>query len=291
MDQLVQLLFNGLAIGCVYALVALGMIIVYEATGVVNFATGQFVMVGAFVGATAFLQSGLGGVPAYLLALASMAAFGVAFFFGVYRPLQRHSIVTIIIGTVAIGIVMQNIALLVWGPLPIRTPSPFGSAAFSVLGATVTAHAAFVIAVTLVLVAALYWLLYRTPVGERMRAVAQDAEAARIMGIRVAGIYALTWVIAAVLACVAGILLGPIWFPDVNMGDSIALKAFAAAIIGGFGSVPGAIVGGVLVGLAEILGASYVSSTYKELIVFALMVAFLLAYPQGIFGERVGERG
>jgi branched-chain amino acid transport system permease protein len=134
-------------------------------------------------------------------------------------------------------------------------------------------------------------LLMRTPLGVRMRAVAQDPEAARLMGVSVTFIHGLTWVIAAVLAGMAGIMLGPIWFPDVGMGDAVALKAFAAAIIGGFGSVPGAIIGGILVGLAEVLGAYYISSTYKELIVFGLMVGFLLIYPQGLFGEKVGERG
>jgi branched-chain amino acid transport system permease protein len=291
MEQLVQLTFNGLAIGCVYALVALGMIIVYEATGVVNFATGQFVTVGTFLAATALVGLNLPALPAFVLAVAAMALFGVAFFFAVYRPLQKHSVVTIIIGTVAIGILMQNVALLIWGPLPVRVPSPFGPAQFKLFGASIAMHWLFVIGATVILVALLYWLLYRTPVGERMRAVAQDTEAARLMGISVPRIYALTWVIAAGLAGIAGLLVGPIWLPDVNMGDAVALKAFAAAIIGGFGSVPGAIVGGVLVGLAEMLGAAYISSTYKELLVFGLMVGFLLVYPQGIFGERIGERG
>lgn len=291
MEGLLQLVLNGLAIGCVYALVALGMILVYEATGIVNFATGQFVMVGTFAAVTGVATGNLPVLPAYAAALVGMALFGLAFFVLVHRPLQRHSVVTVIIGTVAIGIVIQNVAQLVWGPLPIRPRSPFGSGMVDVLGARVTVHALFVIAATVVLVAALYAVLFLTPVGVRMRAVAQDPEAGRLMGISVTRVHALTWIIAAVLAGLAGIMLGPIWIPDVAMGDSVALKAFAAAIIGGFGSVPGAIVGGVVVGLTEVLGAFYVSSTYKELIVFGLMVAFLLIYPQGLFGERVGERG
>ncbi len=291
MEQLLQLSFNGLAIGCVYALVALGMIIVYESTGVVNFATGHFVMVGTFVAASAVIGAKLPLLPAYIGALVAMGLFGVAFFFAVYKPLQRHSLVTVVIGTVAIGILMQNVALVIWGPLPVRTPSPFGSSAIDLFGARIAVHWLFVIAVSLLMVSALYALLFRTPIGERMRAVAQDSEAARLMGIRIGGIYALTWVIAAVLAGVAGILIGPIWLPDVYMGDAVALKAFAAAIIGGFGSVPGAIVGGLLVGLTEMLSARYIDSTYKELIVFGVMIGFLLIYPQGIFGERIGERG
>jgi branched-chain amino acid transport system permease protein len=124
-----------------------------------------------------------------------------------------------------------------------------------------------------------------------MRAVAQDAEAARLMGLNVNLLLALSWVLAAVLAGIAGLLLGPMWFADVNMGDPIALKAFAATIIGGFGSLPGAIAGGLFVGLTELLGASYLSSAYKDLIAFVVMILFLLVRPQGVFGERIQDRG
>jgi branched-chain amino acid transport system permease protein len=124
-----------------------------------------------------------------------------------------------------------------------------------------------------------------------MRAVAQDVETARLMGLRVELLLAFAWVLAAILAAFAGLLVGPMWFADVNMGDAIALKAFAATIIGGFGSVPGAIAGGLSVGLIEIIGAAYLSSTYKDLFAFVVMILFLLLRPQGIFGERVSDRG
>ena len=291
MSQLLQLTINGVAIGSVYALVALGLVLVYEASGIVNFATGQFVMVGTFVAISALASTGLPAYPAYVLALAGMAVFGIAFFLIVHRPLQRQPIVTVIIATVAIGIVIQNLGMLVWGPLPVRPRSPFGVGVVHVLGTYVTVHVVWVIATTFVLVGLLYAYLFFTPVGVRMRAVAQDPETSRLMGISVTRMHALTWIIAAALAGIAGIMLGPIWLPDVNMGDSVALKAFAAAIVGGFGSIPGAIVGGLIVGVTEVLGAYYVSSAYKELIVFGLMVGFLLVYPQGLFGERLGDRG
>ena len=291
MGELFQLVVIGLAVGSVYALVALGFIIVSEATGVVNFATGQFVMVGTFFGVTTLLQLGWSFAPAYGAALAGMVLFGLVFYALVFRPLQDRAVVTIIIGTVAIGIVIQNTALLTWGSLPLRPRSPFGETTVEILGSVVSAHALFIIAVTGALILGLYLLLYRSALGSRMRAVAQDREAARLMGIEVDRIFALTWVIAAFLAGVAGLLLGPLWFADVTMGDPLALKAFAAAIIGGFGSVPGAILGGIFVGLAEILGAAYVSSAYKDGLVFLLMILFLLLRPQGIFGERIGTRG
>jgi branched-chain amino acid transport system permease protein len=290
-DQLIQLCANGLALGCVYGLVALGFILVSEATGVVNFATGQFVMLGCFMGVSTVMKLGLPIWPGYGLALVGMLAFGAAFYFLVYRPLQDGAAVSVIIGTVGIGIAMQNVALLVWDSLPLRPPSPFHAEPLAFGRSVLSWHWLFAIAVTGVLVSLLYVVLYRSALGARMRAVAQDREAARLMGIPVDALLMLTWLIAAFLAGVAGLLLGPLWFADVSMGDPIALKAFAAAIIGGFGSVHGAILGGVFVGLAEILGAAYLTSTYKDALVFLLMVLFLLVRPQGIFGERISQRG
>lgn len=287
---LLQTIFNGLAIGCIYALLALGFVLVYEATGVVNFAAGQFVVIGAFLGIS--MISGLGAVvPGTILALVGMIGLGILFFFVVYRPLQQSPVVTVIVGTIAVGIIVQNIGQMIWGPLPQRLPSPFGVAPLSLGGVVVSAHILAVIVITMIVVTGLYVLLYRSVLGARMRAVAQDAEAAKLMGINVAGIYALTWALAGGLAGLGGLLMGPVWFVDSSMGDALALKSFAATIIGGFGSVPGAVLGGIIVGLAESLGAAYVSSTYKDALVFLLMVGFLVARPQGLFGESRGDRG
>ena len=228
--------FNGIAIGCIYALMALGFVLVYEATGVVNFAAGQMVVLGAFFGLTGVAALGQAPIPGYLFALLSMMVLGVIFYFFVYRPLQNSPVVTILV------------------------------------------------------VGLLALLLYRTSLGAQMRAVAQDAEAARFMGINAGNVYALTWALAGALAGTGGLLMGPVWFVEASMGDALALKAFAATIIGGFGSVPGAILGGVLVGLTESLSAGYISSTYKDAIVFLVMIGFLLLRPQGIFGEYSGDR-
>jgi branched-chain amino acid transport system permease protein len=285
-----QTIFNGIAIGCIYALLALGFVLVYEATGVVNFANGQFVVIGAFLGISGIAALGA-TVPGTVLALVAMVCLGILFFFVVYRPLQQSPVVTVIVGTIAVGIIVQNIGLLIWGPLPQRLPSPFGLAPVSVLGVVISAHIIAIILITALVVGALYLLLYKTVIGARMRAVAQDAEAAKLMGINVAGIYALTWALAGGLAGLGGLLMGPVWFVDASMGDAMALKSFAATIIGGFGSVPGAVLGGLIVGLAESLGAAYISSTYKDALVFLLMVGFLIARPQGLFGEARGDRG
>lgn len=291
MLQFVQLFINALAIGSIYAVVALSFEIAYEATGVVNFATGQLVTVGAFVGASAIAYTHAAMPVSYAMTFAAMAVVGIAFYYSAFLPLRGKSVVTIVIGTVAMGITIQNVSQIVWGPLPASVPSPLGSGILHVYGTAIPLHAVFVVVVAAILIGSVALLLHRTLLGKQLRAVAQDLDAALLMGIRVRRIYGLSWILVAILAGIAGLLLAPIWFIDVSMGDALALKAFAAAVIGGFGSIPGAICGGILVGLCEILGAAYVSSEYKDALVFAIMIGFLLLRPQGIFGERVGERG
>lgn len=291
MLQFLQLFANALAIGCIYAVVALSFEIAYEATGVVNFATGQLVTIGAFVGATAIAYTHADMPVSYATTIAAMAVVGIAFFVGVFLPLRGKSVVTVVIGTVAMGIAIQSASQIVWGPLPAAVRSPFAGAMLQVAGTVIPMHAVFVVGVAGLLIGLLGFFLHGTMLGRQFRAVAQDLDAALLMGIRVRWIYGLTWSLVAVLAGIAGLLLAPMWFIDVSMGDALALKAFAAAVIGGFGSIPGAICGGILVGLCEILGAAYVSSAYKDALVFAVMIAFLLLRPQGIFGEHVGDRG
>jgi len=291
MQDLIQLLVNGVALGSVYALAALGFVIVYSATGIVNFAAGQFVMLGAMFAVTTVLQLALPMAIAIPLAVAMMAAFGFLFYYGVHLPLRAQPAVTVVIATVMIGLSMQNGAHMLWGSLPFRLPSPFGDATLDLLGNQITVHALASIGITAALIVLLHLLMQHSSMGRVMRAVAQDLPTARLMGLPVGVLLASSWAIASVLAAFAGVLIAPMWFADAHMGDAIALKAFAATIIGGFGSVPGAIAGGLFVGLAEILGASYISSAYKDLLCFGAMIAFLVARPQGIFGESVAERG
>jgi branched-chain amino acid transport system permease protein len=286
-----QLAINGFAIGGVYALAAMGFVIVYETTGVVNFAAGQFVMFGTFAGVAALVNAHLPWPIAYGVALLAMAAFGIVFFALVYRPLRASPAVTVIIGTVAISITMQNAALLTFGSWPVRLASPIEGMTVELGGAIISVHALMTVGMTALLVAGLWVLLHRTSFGIGMRAVAQDVQAAKLMGLKVNRLLAMSWVLGALLAGAAGLLLGPMWFADVNMGDPVALKAFAATIIGGFGSLPGAVVGGIFVGLSEVLGASYISSAYKDLISFGIMIGFLFVRPQGLFGEKIQDRG
>ena len=290
MTDFIQLVASGLAVGSVYALAAIGFVLVYSATGVVNFAAGQFVMLGTFAGVSMLVFAGLPWPVGYLGALLLMAAVGALFFASVYLPLRHSPQITLVIGTLAMGLVLQNGALVVFGPWPLRLPSPLDGVVVSVAGAVLTGHTVAVVVATSALIGLLWLLLHRTSLGIAMRAVAQDDQAAKLMGLRVLPLLSFSWVLAAVLAGFAGLMVGPLWLADTHMGDAIALKAFAAAIIGGFTSLPGAIAGGVLVGLVEVLGASYISSAYKDLIAFGTMILFLLVRPQGIFGESIQDR-
>jgi len=288
--QIIQLALNALAAGCIYAVVALSVEIAYESTGVVNFAAGQLVTAGALIGLSAVAFTKANFLPAYLLVLVGMSLIGLVFLIFVYLPLRRQSVLTIVIGTVGVGIFIQNVMLLTWGPLPKSVRSPMGGGALKFGDVSVSLHVLYVIAVTAVLIVAMYMLIYRSSIGRQFRAMAQDPEAATLMGIRVKALYAFNWILVCVLSGIAGLLFAPMWLVDVTSGDNLGLKAFAAIMIGGFGSVPGAILGGVIVGAIEIFGAFYISSNFKDALVFASMFLFLLVRPQGIFGERIADR-
>lgn len=290
MEQLLQLALGAIAVGCVYAVIALSLELAYEATGVVNFATGQLAIVGSLIGVTALGLSGESHSATYLMTLAGMMAVGVLFFCAGYWPLRGQPLISIIIGTMAIGMFIQNISLMAWGSLPLASSSPVGRGVSTIFGASMPHHAIFVVLVTACLVLSVYLLLYKSMYGTKLRALAQDSDTAQLMGINTNRSLLGMWVLVCVLGGIAGLLLAPMWFVDVTMGDALALKAFAAAVIGGFGSIPGAICGGILVGLTEILGSAYISSQYQDAIVFGLMILFLIFRPQGLFGERISDR-
>ncbi len=290
MDQLVQLLVNGVSMGCIYGLVALGFILIFNATGVVNFAQGEFVMLGAFVAVTALTQWGLPLLPGLAAVALAVAAAGWLFQRLAYQPIRDKPLLAIIICTAMVGAFMRSGALLVWGPYPLPLSSVLPDRLL-VLGRVVLPLQNLVIVVlTGVLLLGLWGFFFRTAWGLRLRATAQDFDTARLMGIHVGRAVTATWVLGALLGAAAGLLLAPLWNASPEMGGAVALKAFAACIIGGFGSVPGAVLGGVLVGLVEILAAAYLSSAYKDAITFLIMIAFLVFLPRGLFGERVAEK-
>ena len=290
MDLALQLLFTGLGIGAVYALVALGFVLIFRATNVVNFAQGEFSMVAAFMMVVLSINLDLPYWLSFLLALAGMALLGALFNLGVYYPLRHRTYLPVIISTIGASILMANTVLALYGPQPQVLPGWFDTPGFMVGPVYMDAQYLLIMAVTAALVALQYWFFEKTLLGKKLQATSQDKEMASLLGIRVSTMIMITFVYSAVIGGIAGILVAPILFVSIQMGATIALKAFAATIIGGFGDVAGAIIGGLALGVIETFGAAYISVPYKDGFAFLVLVAFLVFRPQGIFGERVAEK-
>ena len=285
-----QLLFSGLAVGGVYALVALGFVLIIRATNVVNFAQGDFAMIGAFAMVTLLSALQLPYWLGFLLALAVMTVFGVIFNYAVYYPLRNRSFLPVIISTLGASIFLQNTVLGIFGPQPRSLEKVFKTPGFEVAGVFLDSQYLVILAVTLVAVAFQYFFFEHTLLGKKLQATSQDKDMARLVGIPVAWMIAVTFIYSATLGGLAGILIGPVLFVSIGMGSIIALKAFSATVIGGFGDVTGAIVGGLLLGVVESFGAAYISVPYKDAFAFLLLLIFLLIRPQGIFGEKISEK-
>jgi branched-chain amino acid transport system permease protein len=290
MDFALQLFFTGIGIGAIYALVALGFVLIYRATNVVNFAQGDFAMLGAFAMILLAVDLEWPYWLSIILTLAGLIIFGALFNLGVYYPLRHRSFLPVIISTIGASILLENGVLFAYGPAPQSLPGMFVTQGFNVGGVFFDSQYLLILAVTVVMVTFQYLFFERTLIGKKMQATSQDKEMASLLGIPVALMIMLTFIYSATLGGLAGILVGPILFVSVGMGSSIALKAFAASIIGGFGDVTGAVVGGLALGVIETFGAAYISVPYKDGFAFLVLFVFLLIRPQGFFGERVAEK-
>lgn len=289
--MLTQVIFSGLAMGAIYALVALGYVFVWNTMAVVNFAAGEFVTFAAFVFVATFItRLELPFGIAALLAAATMALLGAAFSRIVFARLQRQRVLVAIIATVGFGIFLKEMARIIYGPEPILYTGSFGMDTVEILDVRMGKQQLLILAVVVAVTALQHFVLKRTMAGKVMRAVALDRDTAALMGIPVQKVLARTFAYASVLSALAGILLAPLFFVTTEMGTMVGLKGFVAMIIGGFGSVPGAILGGVLLGVVENLAAFGISSTYKDAIAFALLLVFLAVRPQGILPERSADR-
>ena len=285
-----QVLFSGLALGSIYALVALGFVLIIRATNVVNFAQGDFAMLGAYAMVTFFTILHLPYWLALILAIIAMGVIGMIFNYGVYYPLRNRSFLPVLISTLGASIFLQNTVLAVYGPQPMPLDKVINVQGYQVGGVFLDSQYLVIVFVTIVAVAFQYFFFEHTMLGKKLQATSQDKDMARLLGIPVAWMIAITFIYSATLGGLAGILVGPVLFVSIGMGSTIALKAFAATIIGGFGDVKGAIVGGIFLGIAESFAAAYISVPYKDAFAFLLLFIFLLFRPQGIFGEKVSEK-
>jgi branched-chain amino acid transport system permease protein len=256
---------------------------------VVNFAQGDFATIPAFVVAFLLNSSGLPMWLAILGTIVFAVLFGLVFNRLVYHPLRKRSFVPVIIATIGVSLFLKNVALVLFGADP-RRVKPLVSGVVDLFGTRINAQYLVIIGVTVVLLVAQYLVFDRTIVGKRLQATAQNREMAALMGINTGLMIAATFAYSAVLGAVAGILVAPLFGVTTGLGTIIALKAFAATVIGGFGSVPGAVIGAAFLGLVEIFGAAYVSTDYKDAFAFVILIAVLLFRPEGFFGEKIQQK-
>jgi branched-chain amino acid transport system permease protein len=247
-------------------------------------------MVGAYLMVVFAVDLGWPYWLSFLLALGGMALLGVVFNLGVYYPLRHRSFLPVIIATIGASILLANSVLAIYGPQPQVLQGWFETPGFQLGPVYLDSQYLLIIAVTVVLVIFNYWFFEHTLLGKKLQATSQDKEMASLLGISVSTMIMITFIYSAMLGGLAGILVAPVLFVSIQMGSTIALKAFAATIIGGFGDVTGAIIGGLALGVIETFGAAYISVPYKDGFAFLVLVAFLIFRPQGIFGERVAEK-
>jgi branched-chain amino acid transport system permease protein len=277
--------------GCVYALVALGFVLIYKATETVNFAQGDLMMLGAFFALTGATVLGLPYWLTIPFAVAVMLAVGMALERAVLRPVLGYPAFTVVMVTIGVGFVLRGVVTMVpgWGTETYALATPFADKVLRVGGVVVAEQQLAVILHTALLCAALYLFFRHTRIGVAMQATSQNQLAAYYMGIPVRRINMLIWGLSAGVATIAGILLAPTTFVHSNMGF-IGLKAFPAAVVGGFGSVPGAIVGGLIIGVVEALAGFYLPEGFKDVAAYVVVLVVLLVKPSGIFGETATKK-
>jgi branched-chain amino acid transport system permease protein len=287
---LAQLLVNGVALGAAYALVALGFVLVLNATGAVNFAQGDMVMAGGFL---AVALAGLIPAPGFVLlplVMALMALLGLAVSLTAYLPLRNRPPVSVFISTIAVGIILQNGATVLFGPEPKAAPPLFGGGTFALAGLQVPEQSLAVTGTAALLIAGQYWLFSHTQLGRRLRATAQDPDMARACGIPVATMIALTFALGAALAGAAGLLLSNQFFVTPTAGGGLILKAYIAVTIGGWGSLAGAVAGALLIAIFETVISYSLSYTAATAALYLALLAILAVRPQGLFGEAARRR-
>lgn len=282
-----DLFVGGLAIGCVYSLIALGITMIIRATGIIHFAQGEVMMLGSMSALTALWL--LPSLPAVVVLLVGMLASGVisvAMEFLVYRTLRvrRIPIMNVITATVGMSILCINAARIIWGSEPLRYPDLFGTLAYTFAGVRVSPQLVWIMVMGLVIMGILQLFLKHTRTGLAMQAVAQDPDAAQLMGANLTKIITYTFAIAGMMAGAAGVMIGSLFFSFFQMGFITGIKGFIAATLGGLGSLSGAMLGGILFGLIETFAGVFISSAYKDGIGMVLLILILLFSPSGLAG-------
>jgi branched-chain amino acid transport system permease protein len=299
--MLFQQIINGLTVGGVYALIALGYTMVYGILELINFAHGEIYMLGAYLGIIFFAFFTAAGLTSHsltlsliltlVLSVAFCSAYGFTMERVAYRPLRNAPRLSPLISAIGVSIFLQNYVMLTQGATDKVFPHLFGNAGFTLAGARITYLQALIIVLSCLLMFSLHLYVTRTKMGKAMRAVAQDRVMASLVGINIDSVISVTFIIGSGLAAVAGIMVAMYYgLVNYSIGYIAGIKAFTAAVLGGIGSIPGAMFGGIFLGFVESIGASYISSEYKDAYAFAVLIVILLIKPSGIFGKTTEEK-
>lgn len=291
LQQFYQQLVNGISLGSIYALIALGYTMVYGIIRLINFAHGDIYMLGAYVAFFATTVFKLSFFPALILAMALSALAGVTIERFAYRPLRNAPKIAVLITAIGVSLFLEYGGMLAVTPQPRTFPSLLPSQLFHLGGVVINSYQIIILVVSLVLMAILTYIVHRTKIGKAMRAVSFDTDTARLMGIDVDRVISFTFAIGSALAAAAGVLVG-IYYNSIDplMGIMPGLKAFVAAVLGGIGILPGAMLGGVIMGVVEAMVSGFISSTFRDAAAFAILILILLFRPSGLLGKNVREK-
>ncbi len=290
-QQFAQQLINGISLGSIYALIALGYTMIYGIIKLINFAHGDIYMLGAYMGFVATTMLGLSFVPALIFAMVAAGIAGIIIERVAYRPMRNAPRIAILITAIGVSFFLEYGMILIATPQPRTFPPIFEATIYKFYGLIVDSHQILILVISLVLMAGLTYIVNKTKVGKAMRAVSFDADAARLMGINIDRIISMTFALGSSLAAAAGVLVG-VYYNSIDplMGMMPGLKAFIAAVLGGIGIIPGAMLGGVIMGIVEAMVSGFFSSTFRDAAAFGILILILLYRPSGILGKNIKEK-
>ena len=289
--QVLQQLVNGISLGSIYALIALGYTMIYGIIKLINFAHGDIYMVGAYIGFYAITQAHLSIVPALIISFVVTGILGMVVEKLAYKPLRHAPRISVLITAIGVSFFLEYTSMYFVSPTPRTFPALFGDVAIELGGIVINGQQMLILGITTILMIVLTYVVHRTKTGKAMRAASFDTETAQLMGIDSDRIISITFGIGSALAAVAGVLVGVYYNSmDPLMGIMPGLKAFVAAVLGGIGILPGAVVGGLILGIVEAFVSGFVSSTFRDAAAFAILILVLLFKPTGIFGKNTKEK-
>jgi len=291
LDQFLQQMVNGISLGSIYALIALGYTMVYGIIKLINFAHGDVYMIGAYIGFAATTYAKLGFFPALIISMISCAVLGIVVERVAYKPLRLSSRIAVLITAIGVSLLLEYVMMFFVGAEVRSYPKVLSDAAFTVGSVRITMQQIYIVATAVALMIILQFIVHRTKTGKAMRAVSVDPDAAQLMGIKVDKTISFTFAVGSAFAGAAGVLVG-IYYNSIDplMGIMPGLKAFVAAVFGGIGSIPGAMIGGLAIGVMETLVSGYGNSMYRDAAVFAFLIIILIFKPAGLLGKNIREK-